>query len=395
MKNNGYLLVAATIMTTLLLGCSKSEKTEQQSNEAAPSATVSVMTVEPRTIQLIENLPGRVNAYRVSEIRPQVGGIVDKVLFKQGSYVQAGQPLFKINAEIFQADVNSNKASLERAQAEVVRLEMTLKRYKELAPINAISKQDYSDAQADYRKAKADVAQMQAVLSRQQLNLKYSTVTAPISGVIGQILVTEGALVSQGDTNAMAIVQQLDQVYIDVKQSISDYEKLQDALQQGNLSSGNQQVDILNNQGKSYGITGEILFSDTKVDPDTGDVTIRILANNSGKKLLPGMYVRVNMSRAKIDNALLVPEQAIQHDISGKPQVTVVDQKGQTQTKSIQTGQRYQNNYVVTQGLMAGEKVVVEGGDRIQPNQPLKIKAWQAPVTTNENGTANEKGEHH
>lgn len=395
MKNNGYLLVAATIMTTLLLGCSKSEKTEQQSNEAAPSATVSVMTVEPRTIQLIENLPGRVNAYRVSEIRPQVGGIVDKVLFKQGSYVQAGQPLFKINAEIFQADVNSNKASLERAQAEVVRLEMTLKRYKELAPINAISKQDYSDAQADYRKAKADVAQMQAGLSRQQLNLKYSTVTAPISGVIGQILVTEGALVSQGDTNAMAIVQQLDQVYIDVKQSISDYEKLQDALQQGNLSSGNQQVDILNNQGKSYGITGEILFSDTKVDPDTGDVTIRILANNSGKKLLPGMYVRVNMSRAKIDNALLVPEQAIQHDISGKPQVTVVDQKGQSQTKSIQTGQRYQNSYVVTQGLMAGEKVVVEGGDRIQPNQPLKIKVWQAPAMATEKGAANEKGEHH
>lgn len=395
MKNNGYLLVAATIMTTLLLGCSKSEKTEQQSNEAAPSATVSVMTVEPRTIQLIENLPGRVNAYRVSEIRPQVGGIVDKVLFKQGSYVQAGQPLFKINAEIFQADVNSNKASLERAQAEVVRLEMTLKRYQELAPINAISKQDYSDAQADYRKAKADVAQMQAGLSRQQLNLKYSTVTAPISGVIGQILVTEGALVSQGDTNAMAIVQQLDQVYIDVKQSISDYEKLQDALQQGNLSSGNQQVDILNNQGKSYGITGEILFSDTKVDPDTGDVTIRILANNSGKKLLPGMYVRVNMSRAKIDNALLVPEQAIQHDISGKPQVTIVNQKGQAQTKSIQTGQRYQNSYVVTQGLMAGEKVVVEGGDRIQPNQPLKIKVWQAPAMATEKGAANEKGEHH
>lgn len=229
---------------------------------------------------------------------------------------------------------------------------------------------------AEYRKAKADVAQMEAILSRQQLNLKYATVTAPISGIIGELLVTEGALVSQGDTNAMAVVQQINKVYIDLKQSITDYEKLQEALQQGNLSDASHHVEILNSQGQPYSVTGEILFSDTKVDPDTGDVTIRILANNDNQKLLPGMYVRVNMSRAKVDNAILVPEQAIQHDISGKANVTVIDQKGQAQSKNVQLGQRYQNSYVVTQGINAGEKIIVEGVERIQPNQQLKVKQW-------------------
>ncbi|MBH1970396.1 MAG: efflux RND transporter periplasmic adaptor subunit [Moraxellaceae bacterium] len=372
----------------LLMGCSKSEHSEQNTAESSPAA-VSVVIIQPQSINLIENLPGRVSAYRVAEIRPQVGGIVDQVLFKQGSYVKAGQPLFKLNAEIFQADVNSNSAALHRAQAEVARLQVLLQRYNELVTINAISQQEYSNTEVEYRKAKADVAQMEASLSRQQLNLKYATITAPILGIIGEILVTEGALVGQGDTKAMAVVQQINQVYIDVKQSISDYEKLQEALQQGNLSNTSHTIEVLNSHGKPYNVTGEILFSDTKVEPDTGDVTIRILANNENQKLLPGMYVRVNMSRAKLNNAILVPEQAIQHDISGKANVMVVDQKGRAQSKPVQVGQRYQNSYVVTQGLIAGEKVIVEGIDRIQPQQELKIKQWQPTVINNEKGGQN------
>ncbi len=385
MKKNHHLISSVTIMTVLLMGCTKSENVEQHPSEMPP-ATVSVMTVQAHSINLIENLPGRVTAYRIAEIRPQVGGIVDKVLFRQGSYVKTGQPLFKLNSEIFQADVKSNQATLNRAQAEVTRLQVLLKRYAELVPMNAISKQEYNNTEAEYRKAKADVAQMEAMLSRQQLNLKYSTVTAPISGLIGEILVTEGALVSQGDTKAMAVVQQIDKLYIDVKQSISDYEKLQVALQQGNLSNTNHQVEILNSQGKPYNVTGIILFSDTKVDPDTGDVTIRILVNNENQKLLPGMYVRVNMSRAKVVNAILVPEQAIQHDISGKANLTVIDPKGLAQSKPIQIGQRYQNSYVVTQGLNVGERIIVEGVDRIQPQQKLNIKQWQPTVVNDEIG---------
>ena len=385
MKQSHRLVSTVVITTVLLMGCAKSENSDQNTAEI-PEVTVSALTVQAQSISLIENLPGRVVAYRIAEIRPQVGGIVDKVLFKQGSYIQAGQSLFKLNSEIFQADVKSNQASLNRAESEVARLQVLLKRYAELVTVNAISKQEFNNTEAEYRKAKADVAQMEAILSRQQLNLKYATVTAPISGIIGELLVTEGALVSQGDTNAMAVVQQINKVYVDVKQSITDYEKLQEALQQGNLSDASHHVEILNSQGQPYSVTGEILFSDTKVDPDTGDVTIRILANNDNQKLLPGMYVRVNMSRAKVDNAILVPEQAIQHDISGKANVTVIDQKGQAQSKTVQLGQRYQNSYVVTQGIQAGEKIIVEGVDRIQPNQQLKVKQWQAPVTNNENG---------
>lgn len=385
MKQSHRLVSTVVITTVLLMGCAKSENSDQNTAEI-PEVTVSALTVQAQSISLIENLPGRVVAYRIAEIRPQVGGIVDKVLFKQGSYIQAGQSLFKLNSEIFQADVKSNQASLNRAESEAARLQVLLKRYAELVTVNAISKQEFNNTEAEYRKAKADVAQMEAILSRQQLNLKYATVTAPISGVIGELLVTEGALVSQGDTNAMAVVQQINKVYVDVKQSITDYEKLQEALQQGNLSDASHHVEILNSQGQPYSVTGEILFSDTKVDPDTGDVTIRILANNDNQKLLPGMYVRVNMSRAKVDNAILVPEQAIQHDISGKANVTVIDQKGQAQSKTVQLGQRYLNSYVVTQGIQAGEKIIVEGVDRIQPNQQLKVKQWQAPVTNNENG---------
>jgi len=384
MQTCHHLISSILITTVLLIGCTQSKDAEQSAAEMPP-VVVSTITVLPQSMNVIENLPGRVTAYRIAEIRPQVGGIVDKVLFKQGSYVQAGQPLFKLNSEIFQADVKSNQATLNRAQAEVTRLQVLLKRYTELVKVNAVSQQEYNNTEADYQKAKADVAQMQAMLSRQQLNLKYATVTAPISGTIGEILVTEGALVGQGDSNAMAVIQQINKVYVDVKQSISDYEKLQEALQQGDVSNIKHTVEILNSQGKPYNVTGEILFSDTKVDPDTGDVTIRILVNNQNQKLLPGMYVRVNMSRAQVENALLVPEQAIQHDINGKANVTIVNQKGLAQSKPIQLGQRYQNSYVVTQGLQAGEKVIVEGADRIQPEQKLKIKQWQ-PTNTQESG---------
>lgn len=389
MKKRLHLVGSVLAMSILVTGCGKSEN--QGTTAEIPPAVVSAMTVQAQSLNLIENLPARVAAYRVAEIRPQVGGIVDKVLFKQGSYVQAGQPLFKLNSEIFQADVKSNIASLNRVQAEVARLQVLFNRYAELVKVNAISQQEFNNTQAELSKAKADVAQMQATLTRQKLNLKYATVTAPISGIIGEILVTEGALVSQGDTNAMAVVQQINKVYVDVKQSISDYEKLQDALQQGNATNANHQVEILNSQGKPYNVTGEILFSDTKVDPDTGDVTIRIVANNTDQKLLPGMYVRVNLSRAKIDNAILVPEQAIQHDISGQANVTVINQKGLAENRAVQIGQRFNNSYVVKTGLKTGERVVVEGIDRIQPNQTLKIKQWQAPVTSTKAGN-NENG---
>lgn len=384
MNNHFHLKLCALGMSAaMIMGC-KQNAEEIQTEQ--PPAVVSVFTAQHQPIHLIENLPARVAAYRIAEIRPQVGGIVEKVLFTQGSDVKAGQPLFKINSDILQADVESNQATLQRAQAEVMRLKSLLGRYEQLLSSHAISQQEYNNTETAYRQAIADVAQLKAALTRQKLNLKYSKVTAPISGRIGQILVTEGALVGQADTKAMAVIQQISQVYVDVKQSISEYEKLQEALQQGTVSDVQPQVVILNSQGKPYQAKGKLLFSDTNVDPDTGDVTIRILVNNHQQELLPGMYVRVNINRAVIDNAILIPEQAIQHDVSGKTNVTVINLQGQAVVKPVQLGQRYQSNYVITNGLSAGEKVVVEGADRIQPEQELKIKIWQPSVATSEKG---------
>ncbi|MDX8184693.1 efflux RND transporter periplasmic adaptor subunit [Acinetobacter pittii] len=365
----------------VLHGCGNEQVSDQTQ---VSTAKVTVISIQPQSINFSENLPARVHAFRTAEIRPQVGGIIEKVLFAQGSEVKAGQPLYKINSETFEADVNSNRAGLNKAEAEVNRLKIQLERYQQLLPSNAISKQEVSNVEAQYRQAIADVAQMKALLARQNLNLQYATVRAPISGRIGKSFVTEGALVSQADSNTMATIQQIDRVYVDVKQSIGEYERLQAALQSGELSANNQKaVQILNSLGQPYNVTAKMLFEDINVDPETGDVTIRIEVTNPERKLLPGMYVRVNIERASVPQALLVPEQAIQRNMNGDPQVYVVNAKGGADVRSVELGQQYEQFYLITKGLKAGEKVVVEGIERIQPNQKLAISAWKAASTEN------------
>ncbi|MGE8532509.1 MAG: efflux RND transporter periplasmic adaptor subunit [Acinetobacter guillouiae] len=379
-----FIILLVVLSGSALTGCNRSGNAEAEQAQQAAPAKVSIYTVQQQDIHLIENLPARVQAYRISEIRPQVGGIIEKVLFTQGSEVKAGQPLFKINSEILQADVNSNQALLAKAQAEVVRLKTQQERYRQLLPSNAISKQEFNNTEAAYQQALAEVAQTKAALARQNLNLRYATVRAPISGQIGKLLVTEGALVSTSDTNPMALVHQLDKVYVDVKQSISEYEQLQDRLNDGSLlQRGGADVSISNSQGKLYPVTGKILFSDTSVDPNTGDVTIRVEVNNPQRKLLPGMYVRVGLNRASQPNALLVPEQAVQRDISGQAQLMIVKANQTAETRPVSLGQLYKGFYVVNSGIKAGEKVIVEGHDRIQqPEQPLKITQWKSQYST-------------
>ncbi|KQQ76858.1 hypothetical protein ASF86_04960 [Acinetobacter sp. Leaf130] len=381
-KVQKHFLVPFVLSFSLVLhGCGNEQASDQTQVSAAK---VTVISVQPQPINFSENLPARVQAFRTAEIRPQVGGIIEKVLFAQGSEVKAGQPLYKINSETFEADVNSNRAGLNKAEAEVNRLKIQLERYQQLLPSNAISKQEVSNAEAQYRQAIADVAQMKALLARQNLNLRYATVRAPISGRIGKSFVTEGALVSQGDSNTMATIQQIDRVYVDVKQSIGEYERLQAALQSGELSANNQKdVEILNSLGQPYNVSAKMLFEDINVDPETGDVTIRIEVNNSERKLLPGMYVRVTIERASVPQALLVPEQAIQRNMNGDPQVYVVNAKGGADIRAIELGQQYEQFYLINKGLKAGDKVVVEGIERIQPNQKLAISVWKAASAEN------------
>ncbi|URM42678.1 AdeA/AdeI family multidrug efflux RND transporter periplasmic adaptor subunit [Acinetobacter sp. AS23] len=376
-----HLLLPLFLSIGLILQGCGSQETAQA--EPAP-AKVSVLSIQSQSVNFSENLPARVQAFRTAEIRPQVGGIIERVLFKQGSEVRAGQALYKINSETFEADVNSNRASLNKAEAEVARLKVQLDRYEQLLPSNAISKQEVSNAQAQYRQALADVAQMKALLTRQNLNLQYATVRAPISGRIGQSFVTEGALVGQGDANTMATIQQIDKVYVDVKQSISEYERLQAALKTGELSANSEKtVRISNSQGQEYNVTAKMLFEDINVDPETGDVTFRIEVNNTERKLLPGMYVRVNIDRASIPQALLVPAQAIQRNINGEPQVYVINAKGSAEIRPIEIGQQYEQYYIANKGLKVGDKVVVEGMERIQPNQKLAMTTWKKPASEN------------
>lgn len=378
-----HLLLPLFLSIGLLMqGCGSKEAAQPET----PPAKVSVLNIQPQSVNFSENLPARVQAFRTAEIRPQVGGIIEKVLFTQGSEVKAGQAHYKINSETFQADVNSNRASLNKAEAEVARLKVQLERYQQLLPSNAISKQEVSNAQAEYRQALADVAQMKALLTRQNLNLQYATVRAPISGRIGQSFVTEGALVGQGDSNKMATVQQIDKVYVDIKQSISEYERLQTALQNGELSANDQKTfRISNSHGQPYNVTARMLFEDINVDPETGDVTIRIEVNNPERKLLPGMYVRVDINRASVPQALLIPAQAIQRNINGEPQVYVINAKGTADIRPIELGQQYEQYYIANKGLKAGDKVVVEGIERIQPNQKLELSVWKVPVNTTAN----------
>lgn len=374
------LLPLCLSVALALQGCGSDEAAQNET----PTSKVSVLSIQPQSVNFSENLPARVHAFRVAEIRPQVGGIIEKVLFRQGSEVKAGQALYKINSETFQADVNSNQASLKKAEAEAARLRVQLERYQQLLPSNAISKQEVSNVQAEYNQALADVAQMKALLTRQNLNLQYATVRAPISGRIGQSFVTEGALVSQGDANTMATVQQIDKVYVDVKQSISEYERLQAALQSGELAVNSENtVRITNSHGQPYNVVAKMLFEDINVDPETGNVTIRIEVNNAERKLLPGMYVRVNIDRASVPQALLIPAQAIQRNINGDPQVYVINAKGMADIRPIELGPQYEQYYIASKGLKTGDKVVVEGIDRIQPNQKLELATWKVPTSTN------------
>lgn len=348
-----------------LAGCGEHPDRAAAQTERPP-ALVAVLSVEPETAILVDELPGRVAAFRTAEIRPQVGGIVEKRLFDQGSEVKAGQALFQINPDPFKADVDSAAAALQRVEAGLVRSQSKFDRAKQLVTSNAISREAYDDAAADLAQAKANVAEAKATLQRRQLDLAFATVRAPIDGRTGQALISEGALVSASATNALAIIQQIDQVYVDVRQPATQIDMIREAAQSGQLDDASKvPVAILAASGNAYPVTGRALFSDISVDPGTGNVTVRVEVQNPDRLLLPGMYVRARMPRGVRRNALLVPQEAVVRDPGGRPQLVIVDGKRATR-RVIDLGEVVDGRYIVTSGLQAGEKVVVQGHERIQ-----------------------------
>ncbi|MFQ1964940.1 efflux RND transporter periplasmic adaptor subunit [Aeromonas veronii] len=364
----------AVIAAFGLAGCDAAP----QEQEAPALPQVSVLTLTGRELVISEDLPARVAALRCADIRAQISGIVQRRLFEQGAEISAGTVLFQINPAPFKADVDSAAAALQRAEAVLARARIQIERLKPLLRTDAISRQTYDDAVSQRDQAAADVAQARATLARHQLNLQFASVEAPIAGRIDQALVSEGALVSPTDATPMARIQQIDQVYVDVRQPASVLESLR---QQAGSTAPELAVEILGSNGKPLGMQGRILFSGIEVDAGTGDVLLRVLVDNPERRLLPGLYVQARIPRARYANALTVPQQAVVRT-SGQTSVWVVDGQGQAQLVPVNTAELVNNQYRIASGLSAGQQVVIEGLDRLTPGVQVIASPWQAPAVS-------------
>ncbi len=364
-----------------MTACSAPEATP----EAAPR--VSVVTVGPQVVQRDDELPGRVAAVRTAQIRAQVGGIVQRRLFEQGAEVRAGQALFQIDPAAFRADVDSALAALQRSEAALGRSRVQSQRLHALAAAQAVSQQHRDDASAEYEQARAAVNEARAILARRQLDLRHATVSAPIAGRIDQALVTEGALVGVADAEPMAVVQQIDQVYVDVRQPAAQLESLQRSAGGGELP-----VTIIGAAGKPLPERGQMLFSGINVDARTGDVILRILVDNPQRQLLPGMYVRAKVPRGAPASALTVPQQAVLRSAGGQAYAWVIGGDGKAVIRTLEVDGSVDRQWLVRTGLKVGEKVVVEGQERLQEGVVVDARDWQMPVASASAVQAGSKG---
>jgi len=362
------------LCVVLIAGCS--ESANQDAESMAPPI-VTTVTLKPQSIEVSENYPARVKAFRHAEIRPQVGGIITERLFEQGSEVTKGQALFQINDEVFQVELMDAKASLDKAEAEAMRAHNHVNRLRALASSNALTKQQLEEAEAQYKQAIADIAQAKAQLAKAELDIAYAQIKAPISGRIGQSFVSEGTLVNPSDAQPLALIQQVDKVYIDVKQPLSQIEFLETEARAQNLQYYDQsRVEILNSNGTAYDVKAKLLFTELDVNETMGDSTMRVEVDNTNNRLRPGMYVRVKVTFGEIPEGLLIPVASVSRDDSGNPQVMVINPDETGEYRSIQIGQQLNGFYIVKSGLSTNDQIVVEGHTRAEEHSPITIKPW-------------------
>ncbi|MBT9514883.1 MAG: efflux RND transporter periplasmic adaptor subunit [Acidovorax sp.] len=380
-------LVAASAAAMLLAACGKTDGQATAGGQKMPPVEVGVVTATPGDVGLITELPGRVEASRVAQVRARAAGILQQRLFKEGSDVKAGQPLFRIDPAPYAAAAESARASLAKAQANLAQASAQVERYRPLVSANAISKQDFVNAEAAEKQAQADVAAAKAAVRTADINLGYAHVTAPISGRIGRALVTEGALVGQGEATALAVVQQIDPVYVNFTQSASDVFQLRRAMDSGQFKRASSaeaaSVKLMLGDGSEYAQPGKLLFTDLSVDATTGQVMLRAEVPNPKGELLPGLYLRVRIEQAQASNAITLPQQAVTRTQQGDT-VSVVGDDGKVASRSIKVSAAQNNRWVVLDGLKAGEKVMVDGFQKLQmlpPGTPVKPVPWQAPGT--------------
>ena len=369
----------------LLAACGKSEAPPAAAGGGMPPPEVGVVVATPGDVGLVTELPGRLEASRVAQVRARAAGILQKRLFREGSDVKAGQALFTIDAAPYAAALQSAQATLARAQANLTQAAALAERYKPLLAANAVSQQEYANAVAAQKQAEADVAAGRAAVQTGRINLNYASVTAPISGRIGRALVTEGALVGQGEATQLAVIQQIDPVYVNFTQSAGEVMKLRRALADGQLQrAGGSEAAIVRvvlEDGSEYALPGKLLFSDLTVDPSTGQITLRAEVPNPKGDLLPGLYVRVRLEQAQVSNAISLPQQAVTRTQQGD-KITVVGADGKLSPRMVKVGAARNNQWIVLEGLKAGEQVMVDGFQKLQmmpPGTPVKAVPWQAP----------------
>ncbi len=367
-------IVAGGLLSGFLLlgGCG------QQPQNAAPKGAppeVAIVTVQARPLVMTTELAGRTSANRVAEVRPQVGGIVQKRLFTEGSEVKAGQVLYRIDPAPYQAALDNAKASLGRSEANLQAIRPKAERLKELLAEKAVSQQDYDDAAAALKQTEADIQYNRATVETAQINLGYTSVKAPIAGRIGRSNVTEGALVTAGQPTALATIQQLDPMYVDVPQSTTELLRLQRRLEKGQLDPNGQirnKVRLLLEDNTQYPWEGTLQFREPTVDQTTGSVILRVVVPNPKGILLPGMFVRAVVEEGVLPQAILVSQQAVSRDLKGNPFAFVVDSAEKAQQKMLTLERAIGSEWLVTAGLAPGDRLIIEGLQKIRPGVPVK-----------------------
>ena len=367
-----FVLAAAT---AALAGCGGKP---QAMGPTGPSPVgVEVMHTQP--VNLTTELSGRTTSVLVSDVRPQIGGLIKSRLFTEGGLVKQGQPLYQIDPAPYQVALQQAQATLANAQAALTTAKLKADRYKELVAINAVSKQTNDDAQAALQQAQATVQSGQAAVDTARINLGYTTVTAPISGRIGKSSFTPGALVTAGQATALATIQETDKIYVDINRSVADVLAMKQAIQAGQVGAAdNADVTLTLDNGTTYPIKGKLQFSDVTVDEGTGTVDLRAIFPNPDGTLLPGMYVRAQLATAVATNGILVPQAAVQRDPKGNASVFIVGPDSKVVSQPIQLGQSVGEKWLVLSGLRSGDQVIVTGLQKIAPGAPVKATAATA-----------------
>jgi membrane fusion protein (multidrug efflux system) len=372
-----YFLPLTTLM--MLPSCGKKQAAVDPSKMPPPA--VSYLPAAAETVRITRELPGRIDAVRVAEVRARVAGILTEKSFQEGADVEAGQVLFRIDPAPLEAARESAAAALARAEANQLQAQSQLDRYQSLVRTNAVSKQDYDNAESAVKVTAAEVKAAAAALRSAELDLGYATVTAPIAGRAGKAAVTEGALVGQGEATLLAVIQQLDPIYLDFTQSSGDLLALRRAMDSGELAradEGQGKAVLLLEDGSEYPLPGRILFSEAAVDPSTGMVSLRAEFPNPEKLLLPGMFARVRVVQAVRENVVTVPQRAVTRQQGGAGSVLVVDESDHAQMRMIQTGEAVGDKWVVTTGLRPGDRVIIEGHLKARPGTPVAAELFAA-----------------